>query len=104
MGGLQMKSAILLAFLIALAGCTQTEGQKQVAIAQEILYCNDLGARTQEQIFQCRMMLHEGAAQAQAQRQAAAMRASAALLAQPQPRMINCTTTTQGVFTNTNCY
>lgn len=99
-----MKALILLAALVTLVGCTQTEGQKQVAIAQEILYCNDLGARTQEQIFQCRMMLHQGKAEAQAQRQAAAMRASAALLSQPQPRMINCTTTTQGVFTNTNCY
>ena len=47
------------ALLLFLAGCSNVtpEGQAQVIAAQEIQYCNGLGAVTQEQVFQCRLQV-----------------------------------------------
>jgi hypothetical protein len=77
-----------------LTGCTgtTTEGQRQVAAAQEILTCNEMGARTQDQLFQCRMMLQQNAANAEIQRRQAATQLGAMISAQNQPRQMTTTT------------
>jgi hypothetical protein len=81
-----MRTIFFVLAALLLTSCATTEAQRQVAAAQEILTCNEMGARTQEQLFQCRMMLQQNAANAEIQRRQASGQLGAMISAQNQPR------------------